>query len=120
MQPENNAASAPASLDRAMKRLTQAAQYLDEWHAQLADVEAGSYVAAGHDALAAIDATVRALQDARTALVAEIRLDEDEREARVADLLARFRSPTDRILGLAGVIDDAEQATPTDDDEAPS
>ncbi|SRR6266511_1869107 len=121
MQPKNNAAPAPASLDRAMKRLTQAAQYLDEWHAQLADVEAGrSYVAAGHDALAAIDATVRALQDARAVLVAEIRLDEDEREARVADLLARFRSPTDRILGLAGVIDDAEQATPTDDDEATS
>src|SRR6266542_3996206 len=95
MQPENNAAPAPASLDRAMKRLTQAAQYLDEWHAQLADVEAGrSYVAAGHDALAAIDATVRALHDARAVLVDEIRRDEDERAARVDELLARLRKPS--------------------------
>ncbi len=95
MQPEHNAAPAPASLDRAMKRLTQAAQYLDEWHAQLADVEAGrSYVAAGHDALAAIDATVRALHDARAVLVDEIRRDEDERAARVDELLARLRKPS--------------------------
>ncbi len=118
MQPENTT-PALASLDRAATRLRQAVGYLDEWHAQLT-TETRSYVAAGHDALAAIDATVRALHDARAVLVAEIRRDEDEREARVADLVARFRNPTDRILGLAGVIDDAEQASPTDDDEATS
>src|SRR6266542_4429611 len=100
MQPENTT-PALASLDRAATRLRHALGYLDEWHAQLT-TETRSYVAAGHDALAAIDATVRALHDARAVLV------------------ARFRNPTDRILGLAGVIDDAEQASPTDDDEATS
>ncbi len=92
MQPENTT-PAPASLDRATLRLSQAVGFLDEWHAQLT-TETRSYVAAGHDALAAIDATVRALHDTRAVLVDEIRRDEDERAARVDELLARLRKPS--------------------------
>src|SRR6266540_5483812 len=92
MQPENTT-PAPASLDRATLRLSQAVGFLDEWHAQLT-TETRSYVAAGHDALAAIDATVRALNDTPAVLVDEIRRDEDERAARVDELLARLRKPS--------------------------
>jgi hypothetical protein len=92
MQPPDHDTPAPASLDRAVTRLRQAVGYLDEWHAQLT-TETRSYVAAGQDALAAIDATLRALLDARAALAEEVRRDEDERASRVDELLARLRKP---------------------------
>lgn len=51
----------------------------------------GTYVAAGHLAVARIDEVSRALHEARQALIGEIRADADERITRVDAELTRYR-----------------------------
>jgi hypothetical protein len=58
-----------ASLGPAQAALTRAVEHLAVWR----NGAGGVQVAAGHDAITAIDATLRALYDTRAALVDEIR-----------------------------------------------
>jgi hypothetical protein len=79
------------TLDAPAAQVTAAAGFLAEWYARQTDVVAHrSYVAAGHDCIAAIDGALRALHHARAALVAEIHRDAIERDIRVDELLARI------------------------------
>lgn len=64
---------------------------LQEWTAKGTTPER-TYVSAGHDAVKAIDDTIRALHLLRSELVTEIRSDEDERNVRVDALLAASRA----------------------------
>jgi hypothetical protein len=66
-------------LKAAQVALGKAAGYVRAWHARQTTPER-TYVAAGHDAIAAIDQAIRALHEVREVLVGEIRRDEDERE----------------------------------------
>ena len=82
-----------ASLAEADDRLSQACALLGEWHARQTDIGTGrTYVAAGHEAIRAIDAAGRALAACRGALVDELRRDEDQRAVRVDLMLAELRT----------------------------
>ena len=78
----------PPGLGAATAALAGAAEHLAIWHGP----NGTARVRAGHDALTAIDATLRALHDAREQLVGEIHADNIDRAARVDELLARVRA----------------------------
>lgn len=63
----------------AADRLRDTDGHLADWYAKQA-VQGMPYALAGHNALTAIDAAMRALDEARAALVAELQRDEAARQ----------------------------------------
>jgi hypothetical protein len=82
-----------AELGTVADLIARASALLAEWHAEVTDVESGkTYVAAGHDCIAAIDEARHALYQVRSELADEIRRDEAERIARADATLAELQA----------------------------
>lgn len=81
-------------LDLARTSLSLAKLAAGSWHRGPSNEEENrNYVRAGHDAVARIDETLRALYDARGALVTELHRDEDLSALRVDALLTARPTP---------------------------
>jgi hypothetical protein len=77
-----------ATLGPAQAALTRATEHLAVWR----NGSGGAQVSAGHNAVTAVDSTLRALYDARAALMGKIRADQDATAARVDARLAEYRA----------------------------
>ena len=86
---ENTVPSERSTLGPALAALTAATEHLAVWHSP---GRSAARVWAGRDAVAAIDAAIRALHEARNVLVGEIQADDVDRAARVEDFMARLRA----------------------------
>lgn len=83
------------ALHRGRTALKQAAMALGVWHhgPSREGSQPGSYIKAGHDAVARIDEALRALYDARGALIGELGRNEELSAQRTDALLAARRGP---------------------------